>query len=302
MRTEAPSDLERHIVGRLVRAAFLRGRRGGPWPVPPELAHQALRLRGNTGADLAVRWFPAKDARGAVVLAHPDRRYGQQWFVREGWVPWLVRAGFDVLTFDFPGYGDSHGVATYYHEDVLAAVEAAQARSAGPVHVIGLSMGAFAAMNAAPHWEGVEGLVLESPYPTFNAWYQRGPSRWFMDGFDALFPRSSAAIQGHRNVARARVERILVAASPDDATTPIALSRAVAAAAPPERTRLLELPGLDHLSLFRDSPRYREAVLETLGVPEDEAYAMAQPDGAPVPPIGGRQEAVLRAPLALRSG
>lgn len=283
---KVPSDRERRLVGTLVRAVFMRDRRAGPWPVPPGLEHRAFRLRGNTGADLAARWFPAEAGRGAVILAHPDRRYAQHWFVREGWVPWLVGAGFDVLTFDFPGYGDSRGGSTYFFEDVLAAAEAARARTRGPVHVVGLSMGAFAAMNASPDLDFVEGMVLESPYPNFNAWYGRGPYRWAMQAFDAAFPRTAAFIQGDANLARAAVRRILVAATPDDRTTPIALSRRVAAAAPPDRARVLELPGLEHLGLFRASARYREAVLETLGVPEDEASALSRPTEIPVPEAG----------------
>jgi alpha-beta hydrolase superfamily lysophospholipase len=267
---------ERRAVGALVRAAFIHDRRGGPWPVPPGLAHEALALRGNTGASVAARWFPSRDGRGAVVLAHPDKRYAQHWFVREGWVAFLQGAGFDCLTFDFPAYGQSRGGSVYYPEDVLAAVEAARSRARGPLHVVGLSMGAFAALNASP-WMDVEGLVLESPYPTFNAWYSRGPRRRAMDAFDALFPRTSARIQGPANLARAKARRILVAAATEDRVTPVALSRAVAAAAPPERTTTLELPGLGHLALFRESPRYREAVLAALGLSEEEADALVRP-------------------------
>lgn len=288
---KVPSDRERRLVGTLVRAVFMRDRRAGPWPVPRDLRHRAFRLRGNSGADLAARWFPAEASRGAVVLAHPDRRYAQHWFVREGWAPWLVRAGFDVLTFDFPGYGDSRGGSTYFFEDVLAAAEAARARTRGPVHVVGLSMGAFAAMNASPDLDFVEGLVLESPYPDFNSWYGKGPFHWAMEAFDRAFPRSAALIDGEANIARASAQRILVAATPDDRTTPIALSRRVAAAAPRDRTQVLELPGLEHLDLFRSSARYREAVLETLGVPEDEASALARPSEVPAPKASQRAEA-----------
>ena len=55
------------------------------------------------------------------------------------------------ITFDFTGYGESRGPATYYHEDLLAAARFAEHWAGGfPVHVVGVSMGAFAAANASP--------------------------------------------------------------------------------------------------------------------------------------------------------
>jgi len=116
---EAPSKLERRLVGALVKTAFLRDRRRAP-PPAPAIARE-VTFEGNTGARIAARWFAAEKPKGAVVLAHPDKRLAKAWFEREGHIQWLQENGFDVLTFDFPGYGASRGPATYYHEDVLAA-------------------------------------------------------------------------------------------------------------------------------------------------------------------------------------
>lgn len=264
MQTKAPSELERRIVGGVVRTAFLRNRRAGPWPVA--IPHREVRFAGNAGADLAGRWFPHERPRGAVVLAHPDRRYGQHWFVREGWVEWLLGHRLEVLTFDFPGYGGSRGGSTYFHDDVEAAARFAQRWAGGlPVHVIGLSMGAFAAANASPRLGFVEGLVLESPYPNFASWYGPGAKARFQAAFERAFPASGAQIQADRNLARAAPKRVLVAAAGEDRVTPARLSRAVADAAP--RATYLELPGLDHFEPFPKSDAYRRAILDTLGIP-----------------------------------
>lgn len=260
---EAPGRIERRLTGGVIKTVFLRDRRGGPWDPPTRLAHRKVELEGNTGARLEGVWFPAEAPRGAVVLVHPDRRYAKHWFVREGWVDTLHDAGYDVLTFDLTGYGGSRGPATYYHEDVLAAARFARDWAGGfPVHVLGVSMGAFAVANASPRLDHVESIVLESPYPSFNAWYGDGPGKWAMEAFDRVFPRSARAIQADRNVARAAPRRILVAWSEADAVTPPRLSAAVAAAAPPERTRTLRLDHAPHLALHHDA-RYREAVLAT---------------------------------------
>lgn len=263
---------------------FIRNRRGKAWAVPARLAHEPIEFEGNTGARVAGRWFPAERSRGVVVLAHPDKRYAQHWFVDAGWVDFLHAAAYDVLTFDFPGYGNSHGVATYYHEDLLAAARLAQRWAGGlPVHVVGVSMGAFVAANASPHLDFVDGLVLESPYPSFNAWYSSGPYRWAMELFDLAFPRSAAMIQAPANLARAATKRVLIAWPAEDEVTPPALSHQVAQAAPPQRARTLEIPRARHLEPFATSPEYRAAVLETLGHPASEARELAQ--RAP-PPAG----------------
>jgi uncharacterized protein len=262
MAMKQPGRIERRLVGTVVRRVFWGDRRGKSWDVPAGLDHEEVRFAGNSGARLAGRYFPHPAPKGVVVLAHPDRRYGSHWFVREGWVEWLLRHGYEVLTFDFAPFGASRGGSTYLHEDVLGAVEFARRWSGGqPVHVVGLSIGAFAAINASPSLD-VESLVLESPYPTFNAWYGRGWGKWAMGFFDRVFPRTRAAIQAHENIAHARAKRILVAASPDDDVTPIHLSRAVFDEAP-ARTRWVPIAGAKHLGLFADQ-RYREAVLATL--------------------------------------
>lgn len=269
-----PSRLERRLVGSVVRRLFWGNRRGKAWPVPADLPHENVRFPGNSGADLAGRYFARDRAVGVVVLCHPDRRYGQHWFVQEGWVRFLLDAGFEVLTFDFAPFGGSRGGSTYLHEDVAGAIDFARRWSGGlPLHVVGLSIGAFAAINAGPRLSSIESMVLESPYPSFNAWYGKGAFRWGMEAFDRLFPRTAAVIQADHNVATAPAKRLLIVGVRDDATTPFGLTQAVASRAPARRTRFLELSGIPHLEPFRRSGAYREAILETLGAPRLEMPA-----------------------------
>lgn len=264
-----PGRVERRLAGLLVRATLFRRRKAGAWEVPADLPHRDLTFEGNTGARLAGRHFPAPQApaRGVVVLAHPDRRYGQHWFVREGWVAWLRGQGYACLTFDFSQYGRSRGGSTYLFEDLAAAARLARDLEPGvPVHVVGLSIGAFSAANASPDLDFVQGLVLESPYPSFGSWYAGDGHRFgkaVMRGFDGVFPRTARLIQADRRIAQAKARRILVAATSDDEVTPVELTRQVADAAPAGRTTYLELKGRKHLELFQE-PAYREAVLRTL--------------------------------------
>lgn len=264
-----PSSAEKRLVGALVKALFFRGRRGGPWQPPLGMDVSEVRFEGNSGARLHGWHVRHSTPRGIVVLAHPDRRYGKQWFAREGWLSWLHDNGFESLAFDFPVYGESGGGSTYLHDDVEAACRLArQLRPGLPVHLVGLSIGAFASLNAAPTLDFVDGLVLESPYPTFEAWYSGGAGRAKGHGkanslLGRLFPKTYRRIDAGRNARDVRARRILVAGSVDDEVTPIALTRQVAAALPAGQTEVLELAGVRHLALF-SRPEYREAVLRTL--------------------------------------
>jgi alpha-beta hydrolase superfamily lysophospholipase len=235
MTDKLPGRVERHLAGFLVRATLFRRRKAGSWEVPAGLPHRDLTFEGNTGARIAGRHFPAPHApaRGIVVLAHPDRRYGQHWFVREGWVEWLRAEGYACLTFDFSQYGRSRGGSTYLFEDLAAAARLARGLEPGvPVHVVGLSIGAFSAANASPDLDFIAGLVLESPYPSFGSWYAGDGHRLgnaVMRGFNGAFPRTARLIQADH--------RILVAATVDDEVTPVELTRQVARAAPARHPR-----------------------------------------------------------------
>jgi pimeloyl-ACP methyl ester carboxylesterase len=88
----------------------------------------------------------------AVVLAHGGR------FNKESWAPQartLQAAGYQVLAFDFRGFGKSHGpgdsdlYTAPMHLDVLAAVRYLHQNGAKTVSIIGGSMGGSAAGDAS---------------------------------------------------------------------------------------------------------------------------------------------------------
>ncbi|MFA5945069.1 MAG: hypothetical protein WC876_11465 [Candidatus Thermoplasmatota archaeon] len=288
-----PSAVEKRVVGALVKSLFFRGRRGGPWDPPLGMDVSEVRFAGNSGARLH-GWHARHPApRGIVVLAHPDRRYGKQWFAREGWLSWLYDHGFESLCFDFPVYGESGGGSTYLHDDVAAACRLARDLRPGlPVHLVGLSIGAFASINAAPGLDFIDGLVLESPYPSFESWYAGGSDRAKGHGqansfLGQLFPRTYRRIDAGANMGQAQARRILIAGTPDDEVTPIALTRQVAERAPVGRTTTLELPGVRHLGLFQRA-EYRAAVLQMLAPaptttsrPTVQAIASRAPHASP---------------------
>lgn len=152
-------------------------------PGPPRAQNAEMRVleERDVALDLAFcrlacSWLSPKDARGAVVLAGgtlSETRDGG--FLRPGAPPRdalrrlagaLAEAGWAVLRYDRPGYGESTtypGFRNCYHEQaaaLAAAMEWASAEVAGPLVVAGESAGAYAACLAAADRATADGYVL----------------------------------------------------------------------------------------------------------------------------------------------
>src|SRR5215471_11036879 len=96
----------------------------------------------------------------------------------------LMDAGFGVLAFDFRGWGDSDRTSiTLGHrevEDVLAAVRYArhQAEPQPHIGIVGLSMGAAAAIVAAAQNPAIEAVVADSGYARLDQTVERATRRF----------------------------------------------------------------------------------------------------------------------------
>ncbi|GEM_PF-1705632 len=101
----------------------------------------------------------------AVILAHmyPDDQ--SQWY---DFALFLSERGYQVLTFDFRGFGESEGYRNVpdVHRDVRAAITYLQARGAKDIYLVGASMGGTASLRAVAgagrRLSGVSGVVTVS--------------------------------------------------------------------------------------------------------------------------------------------
>ncbi len=109
----------------------------------------------------------------------------------------LMDAGFGVLAFDFRSWGESgRGPVTFGRretQDVLGAVRFVQHRRAEPIPhigVVGLSMGAAAAIMAAAETPAIEAVVADSSYARLDQAVDRVVGR-FWGPLAALTPASA---------------------------------------------------------------------------------------------------------------
>jgi alpha-beta hydrolase superfamily lysophospholipase len=137
-----------------------------PWP-DALITPDGLRLR--------TRAWTFHGARGRVLLLHGlGEHVGRYEHVAAA----INAAGFDVFAFDQRGHGRSEGArgdtpsATARLEDVALAIDALRSSAAGPLLLLGHSLGGMVAARfvagwlEAPRpawWREVDGLVLSSP-------------------------------------------------------------------------------------------------------------------------------------------
>ncbi len=193
-----------HIVGRLaavVAAAYLGyvAVRGSRMLVEPDvrpfvpdvdgfpaspadlgLAYEDVRFATTDGVSLAAWFIPAaRETSTAVVVLHGFT--GHRLPELAGFVPWLHER-HHVLQVDFRGHGESGPgrvtMGDHERRDVAAAVAYLQDRGLGPIALFGVSMGAAAAILAAPDLP-VAAVVADAAYarvshPVANRLRQQG--------------------------------------------------------------------------------------------------------------------------------
>jgi pimeloyl-ACP methyl ester carboxylesterase len=232
------------------------GRRAAPRA--PEQPHQDVELRGEGGVALEGWIFrtPSARRRGTVVYLHglSDNRGSSVWLARH-----LGERGFDVVAYDSRAHGQSGGEACtygFYEKRDLARV-LDQLSLAGPFFLLGNSMGAAVALQAAAEDGRIAGVVAISTISDLRtAAFERAPFFASRREIEEAFQIAESA--GHFKVdevspvaAAARIAcPVLLIHGEDDRETPPAHSRRVFAALQGDKHMLI-VPGAGHGNVLR---------------------------------------------------
>ena len=139
-----------------------------PAPADLGLFAEVVTFAAPRGPKLHGWWLPAAGiVQGTVVYCHGNTgNLGNH----VEWIKWLPAHGFQVLTFDYRGYGNSEGSLTRRGtiDDAIAAIDFALSRDPLRVVVFGHSLGGAIGINAVAERPAVRGIVAESTFPSYR--------------------------------------------------------------------------------------------------------------------------------------
>lgn len=137
--------------------------------LPPHLQGRDVEFESGSGSKLRGWLIPGRRGAGVIVLMHGFRGDRRQMLGR---APFLGKAGYSLLLFDFQAHGESPGeqitIGHLESRDAQSAVEFMKMSCPGEkLGVIGLSMGGAAAVLASPALD-VDAMALEEVYPDID--------------------------------------------------------------------------------------------------------------------------------------
>jgi hypothetical protein len=158
-----------------------------PRRTPADLgfAYEDVSIPTSNNAKLAGWFVPAvSGAPLATLIVHTGIAGNMEDYLPM--VPIGANNDFNVLVYDWQGYGDSEGVAHFanFEADTRAAIDYMLARPEGSTGVIqfGVSLGTSPAIAAATMYpDETVGLILYAP-----AFLDQVPSAWLKDSFGVL--------------------------------------------------------------------------------------------------------------------
>ncbi|MEM9557642.1 MAG: alpha/beta fold hydrolase [Acidobacteriota bacterium] len=194
----------------------------------------------------------ASGTRAVAVLGHPWVPWGQGHFYRRGRIPALRRAGFDVLTFDLGGFGDSGPRPRGYFDrdlhDVLDWVAARRPHL--PRLYWGISSGGYWAHQALATRSDVAAAVFEDVSAHLIEWSERelAWSAPFCVLFRTLFRRGFRYLDARRHAPHLRVPVVGYVGGAEDRGARPEDTRALATSA---GGAVLIVDGAGHLDAIR---------------------------------------------------
>jgi len=247
------------------------------------LAFDEVRIAGPVGA-IAAWWIPASDAEQAdtaVVMVHGRRRGERSEALRA--LPTVVASGAAVLVTSYRNHDRSDpspdGLFHYgasEADDLIAALAWLQERGVERVVLVTYPMGGAVALLARERWpEGAPQLLalsMDAPLVDPTVVISGGVARAGLPSFLApvglwlASRRSGVDLAGLdlRLRAAAIDVPLLLHATVDDGTIPIALIDAFAALVPAELLRYRRLERGDHVEAWNVDPEGYEAALAQL--------------------------------------
>jgi pimeloyl-ACP methyl ester carboxylesterase len=138
------------------------------------LPWEAVSVERPDAGPLGATWYPAPEARGAVLLVHPWVEWGKSYFHRRGRIQALRAAGYHALAVDLGGFGGTWRKPGFLDRDVEAAFHRLRGLAGDlPIHVWGVSAGAYWSHFLLGRNVGAAGAMFEDVSPHLIQWSWR---------------------------------------------------------------------------------------------------------------------------------
>jgi dipeptidyl aminopeptidase/acylaminoacyl peptidase len=234
------------------------------------LKYEDISFPSRDGLTLSGWWLEADDSRRAIVMIHgangdrADLGIKMLDIARE-----MVKAGYNVLTFDLRGHGQSEGkhisLGYYEQRDLLGAIDYVKQRGMSKICVIGFSMGAATALMTAPNCKQIDAIVADSSFayladiikPQFS---KRSRLPKFLiplilfvakkiHGIDLSMPKPVDAVK------QLTMPPVLIIHGGQDNTVPVGHASVLAKAFGNPHSRLWVVPEAEHVGSYRARPK-----------------------------------------------
>ena len=234
------------------------GKYGLPYETVAFPSTDGITLRG---------WFIDSSGDGTIIVLHGSSSVKDNYISME-MSRVLSQAGYDLLLFDFRGHGESDGKAfslgAWETRDIAGAIAYLEGRGVRDVGVLAYSMGAAAALLAAPDHPQIRAIVADSSFARLSTVIQREGSKhiFFMP---LMYPGVAAMsklmygidpneTQPRRAVAQLRDRPLLLIHSTGDNLIPVSEAYELKKAGAGNPNLILWVaPGVAHVSAFADN-------------------------------------------------
>ena len=219
-----------------------------------------------TGKKLSVLIaHPNVETAGTVLLAHPMKHLGKQYFLEYGHAEAYLSCGYRVVLFDFNGFGESEDRGFAFPNDVFEVVQLIHREfPQTKLFLHGVSFGASQIINGIVENERlVDGLIIESAVSSNLAYYKGRGSRlyYLLNLYNNMFPRKNEHNIYTKVIQKLNTTPVLLIYGKQDVITPLWMGEKLFAAATTEKR--LEVFDTKHLTTISEAPeKYRQVIKE----------------------------------------
>ncbi len=159
---------------------------------------EKISFSSDSNAEIKAMWADGiGQSKATIVMAHPMGKEAKGYWFKNGYTELLLAEGYNLLIFDFNGFGESDLGNFNYFDDVIAAGLYAKKRNPKlPIGYFGISLGAmWGTVGLAERKDVFQCVILESGATTFPEFWRHFPLAYRMlIFFNFCFPRFASRI------------------------------------------------------------------------------------------------------------